>query len=165
MSAATPGLAHVASDLAGVLDSELPPLNRIGEERAGEPISAGKWSRKQVLGHLIDSAANNHQRFVRGQLGPALVLPGYEQEKWVAAQGYQDRSWSELLGLWTALNRHLVHVLARVDPASVETPCTIGTGPAVTLRFLAEDYVRHLRHHLEQVLSPAAAAGKTHPPH
>jgi len=158
-------LAHVASDLAGVLDSELPRLSGIGEPTAAEPISAGKWSRKQVLGHLIDSAGNNHQRFVRAQLGPALVLPGYEQEKWVATQGYQDRSWADLLALWTAFNRHLVHVLARVDPASVETPCTIGAGDAVTLRFVAEDYVRHLRHHLEQILSPAAAGGKTHPPH
>jgi hypothetical protein len=155
----------VASDLAGTIEAELPRLAAIGEESAGEPISAGKWSRKQVLGHLIDSATNNLQRFVRAQLGPALTFPGYEQEAWVATQGYQQRPWADLIGLWSALNRHLVHVVERIDPSSLDTPCTIGTGSAVTLRFVAEDYVRHLRHHLEQILRPAEAAGKAHPPY
>lgn len=155
----------VARDLAAVLDAELPKLTAIREGRAGEPIAAGKWSRKQVIGRLIDSAFNNQQRFVRAQLGPSLSFPGYAQDAWVAAQGYQERSWADLLALWAALNRHLAHVIARIEPRSLDTPCAIGTGAPVTLRFIAQDYVRHLRHHLEQVLSPESAAGKTHAPY
>jgi hypothetical protein len=155
---------ELARDIAAVVDAELPRLSAIGEARAGEPIAAGKWSRKQVIGHLIDSAVNNQHRFVRAQLAPSLVFPGYEQDGWVAAQGYQQRSWAELVGLWAALNRHLAHVVARIEPRSLETACTIGAGAPVTLRFIAQDYLRHLRHHLAQVLSPESAAGKTHAP-
>ena len=157
--------ARVARDLVATVDAELPKLAAIGEERAGEPIAAAKWSRKQVIGHLIDSAFNNEQRFVRAQLGPSLSFPGYAQEEWVATQAYHQRPWAELLTLWTAVNRHVAHVIAHIDPRALDTPCTIGAGAPVTLLFIAEDYVRHLRHHLAQVLAPEVAAGTTHPPY
>lgn len=156
---------QVARALADTVEAELPKLAAIGEERAGEPIAAGKWSRKQVLGHLVDSAVNNQHRFVRAQLAPSLTFPGYEQDGWVASQGYQERSWADLVALWSSLNRHLAHVIARIEPQSLEVPCTIGAGAPVTLRFIVEDYLRHLRHHLAQVLTPEEAAGKTHRPY
>jgi hypothetical protein len=106
-----------------------------------------------VIGHLIDSAFNNQQRFVRAQLGASLAFPGYAQESWVAAQAYQQRTWADLVGLWAALNRHLAHVIAHIEPRTLGTPCTIGEGAPVTLRFVAEDYVRHLHHHLAQVVA------------
>jgi hypothetical protein len=102
---------------------------------------------------------------VRAQLGASLAFPGYAQETWVAAQAYQERSWADLVALWAAVNRHLAHVIAHIEPQALGTPCTIGEGVPVTLRFMAEDYVRHLHHHLAQVLSPEAAAGKTHLPY
>jgi hypothetical protein len=106
-----------------------------------------------VLGHLIDSALNNHQRFVRAQLSESLAFPGYEQESWVRVQAYQDGRWPELVALWTALNAHLAHVIGRIDEEALERPCKIGGGAPVTLRYLAEDYVRHLRHHLVQIFA------------
>jgi hypothetical protein len=165
MSEATEVTGRIARDLATAVADALPQLAAIGEEAAAQPRAPGKWSRKQVIGHLLDSASNNQQRFVRAQLAPSLSFPGYAQESWVAAQAYQERSWADLVELWSAANRHLAHVVAHIDPRALETPCAIGDGAPVTLRFVAEDYVRHLHHHLAQVLRPAEAAGKTHAPY
>lgn len=145
--------SRIARDLLATIESELPNLVAIDEERASTPRADGKWSRKQVMGHLVDSAFNNHQRFVRAQLSSSLSFPGYTQDSWVTAQAYQDRSWADILRLWVEVNRHLAHVIARISRHTLVTPCTIGEGAPVTLRFVLEDYVRHLHHHLAQVLS------------
>jgi hypothetical protein len=103
-----------------------------------------------VIGHLIDSAANNHHRFVRGQEGESYTGPGYTQDHWVAVQGYQDASWDDLIALWRAYNRHLARVIERIPEAKRGTTCTIGSYERMTLGFVASDYVRHVRHHLAQ---------------
>src|SRR6185295_13890379 len=82
------------------------------DARSGEP---GKWSTQQIIGHLIDSAANNHQRFVRAQFTTDLVCPGYEQDNWVDSQKYNDEPWSDLINLWAAYNNHLAHVVSVMD--------------------------------------------------
>jgi hypothetical protein len=145
-------MLSVARDLEVEIEAARPRLSAIAEDVAATAPGEGRWSRKEILGHLVDSAANNHQRFVRAQLADALVFPAYEQDAWVSRQGYAERRWPELIALWEALNRHLTHVIARIDPAALERPCTIGGQAPVTLRFVAEDYVRHLRHHLGQIL-------------
>jgi len=145
--------SRIARDLLATIESELPNLVAIDEERASTPRADGKWSRKQVMGHLVDSAFNNHQRFVRAQLSSSLSFPGYTQDSWVTAQAYQDRSWADILRLWVEVNRHLAHVIARISRGALVTPCSIGEGAPVTLRFVMEDYLRHLHHHLAQVLS------------
>ena len=115
----------------------------------------GKWSKKEILGHLLDSASNNHQRFVCISLSETTMsLPGYAQDDWVAAHNYQQASWPELVEFWVAYNRHLLRVLSHVPEKSWEHWARIGDNDPVTLRFLAEDYVRHMEHHLEQILGP-----------
>jgi hypothetical protein len=141
----------VANDLLSTVKAALSALQAMPESHAVTPLAPGKWSPKQVIGYLIDSAANNHQRFVRGQAGGELTLPGYDQDRWVTVQDYQDRAWQDVIGLWDAYNRHLAHVMARIPPDRREVRCTIGADAPVTLAFLAQDYVRHLRHHLGQV--------------
>jgi hypothetical protein len=106
---------------------------------------------EQVLGHLIDSAANNHQRFVRAQEGRALAFPGYAQDDWVRSQHYEERPWEDLTSFWYAYNRHLAHVIARIPDDRRSVSCSVGSNAPVTLGFLVHDYLVHLRHHLGQL--------------
>ena len=112
---------------------------------------AGGWSRKQVIGHLIDSASNNHQRFVRAALQTSLDFPGYDQTGSVRVQAVQDADWQLLVALWAVYNRYLAHVIAQLPSSILETVCRIGPSDPVTLGFLATDYVVHLGHHLSQL--------------
>ncbi|HEU5219886.1 MAG TPA: DinB family protein [Gemmatimonadales bacterium] len=141
----------IGDDLLQSIDAALPSLTDIDERRASQPGAPGKWSPKQVLGHLIDSASNNHQRFVRAQQPGNLHLPGYVQDHWVRVQHYNGRPWSSLIELWAAYNRHLAHVIACIPESAQETTCSIDPYPAETLGFIASDYVVHLWHHLNQV--------------
>src|ERR1700685_32372 len=82
-------------------------LRKIGDAETSDPILPGGWSRKQVIGHLIDSASNNHQRFVRASLQTSLEFPGYDQNGNVSVQAPQDADWLLLVSLWSAYNRYL----------------------------------------------------------
>jgi hypothetical protein len=116
----------------------------------------GHWSRKEILGHLIDSAANNHQRFVRGQLDRELISPSYAQNEWVATERFNDREWSDLVQLWLAYNQHLLHVMSHAAPDRLGTIVRVGSDDPVTLEFVMIDYVRHMKHHLDQLGVPTA---------
>jgi hypothetical protein len=137
-------------------------LSLTDEEAAARP-GEGKWSAKEVVGHLIDSASNNHQRFVRAQSQEGLVFPGYAQEEWVRAQGYQGEPWPLLVNLWRFYNLHLAHVCARAPESERLRPRRehnlheIGFAPVspdqpATLEHLMRDYVEHLKSHLGQIL-------------
>ena len=141
----------IGSRLKAEIDRAQPRLHTIAEEKASKPRSAGKWTRQQILGHLIDSAANNHQRFVRAQAVPELRLAGYAQDHWVASQRYADRRWSDLIEFWSAYNHHLAHVIASIPESLRDTPCRIGDSPPVSLSYIALDYVGHVGHHLNQI--------------
>ncbi len=128
-----------------------PRLREFSPTESAKPILPGGWSRKQVLGHLIDSASNNHQRFVRAALQTSLEFPGYDQDGNVRVQAFQEADWPLLVTLWAAYNRHLAHVVLHLPASKLETACRIGSREVVTLGFLAQDYVTHMVHHLEQI--------------
>ena len=144
-------MQSVADDLLLELKN-VDSLKQIGETAAAAPRAPGKWSRKQVLGHLVDSAANNHQRFVRLQLGPRIDLPGYDQDAWVRVQRYQERPWAEIIQLWQSYNAQLAALIRTVDINSLQNVWHTPDSKEVTLEFLMVDYLTHLRHHLAQIL-------------
>jgi len=141
-----------AAELRAAVSDGLEKLQALSEEEVMSSRGEGKWVKKEILGHLIDSALNNEQRFVRAQLTEQLVWPGYEQDRWVSVQRYRERSWIELIELWEQLNRHIAHIMDDVSPDRLSTKCVIEDHDAVTLEWLMNDYVRHLRHHLNQIL-------------
>ena len=141
----------VSDRLVGIVDSAEASLRQVRDEDSTTPVLKGGWSRRQVLGHLIDSASNNHQRFVRAALQGSLEFPGYDQDGCVRVQSVQEAPWPELVALWASYNRYLAHVIAHLPAAKLEAPCRIGSGQPVTLGFLVEDYVSHLLHHLGQI--------------
>jgi DinB superfamily len=124
----------------------------LSDDAVAHKPAPNRWSKKEILGHLIDSAANNHQRFVRAQGTPRLEFPTYEQEFWVATQSYATEPWPDLVNLWLLLNRHLLHVLKAMPSAALSHECVIGGRPGVTLEALAADYLRHVDNHLAQLL-------------
>ena len=141
----------VASELLSVIESALESLRRIGDPEASLRSAPGKWSKKEILGHLVDSAVNNHHRFVRAQQVKELTFPAYEQEHWVSSQGYAERPWEELVDLWRLYNRHLAHIISLISEKKLAVMCVIGTNEPVSLGYLIEDYVVHMRHHLQEL--------------
>ena len=109
------------------------------------------WSKKEELGHLVDSAINNYARIIRVQMENAPALPGYQQDAWVERQGYNDRDWRELITLWSALNEHMLAAAARIPSAALARTCTIAGSQPITLEFVIEDYVDHMVHHLQHI--------------
>ena len=143
-------LQQIAEELAAIVDHTEPKLLTISEQAASEAVTEGKWSPKEIIGHLIDSASNNHQRFVRLQLTAELVMPGYQQDGWVRANAYSARPWAELVAFWAAYNRHLAHVIAHIKPEHLDNVWTTDSGSR-DLGFLVRDYLVHLNHHLAQL--------------
>ena len=131
-------------------------LIKISDEQAARPVGEGEWSSKQIIGHLIDSACNNHQRFVRAQWCKQLEFPPYQQDEWVDCQKYNLRDWRDLLDLWKAYNEHIAHIVSVIDEENLQTPCVVGwfSGPEGVdpLSKVIKDYWRHMEHHLNQIL-------------
>lgn len=138
-------------------------LLQISEEKSQLPRAAGKWSPKEIIGHLIDSASNNHQRFVRAQFSDDLIFAGYEQEGWVRVQDYQGEAWLELVQLWKLYNKHIWHLMSRV-PEETRMKLRykhnlhqlasdkLSESEPVTLDWFMRDYVDHMKKHLRQIL-------------
>ena len=146
------------------IESATVRLRNIPEGQSGQKSSPDDWSAKETIGHLVDSAANNHQRFVRAQFTDDLVFPGYEQDQWVSSQKYRDESWSELIQLWSSYNLHLIHVASAIPEDVLTKPRSnhtldqiafnlVDKNHPATLEYLIRDYLDHLRHHLDQIFA------------
>lgn len=127
-------------------------LKNISEEDfAFKPLPA-KWSKKEILGHLIDSAANNHQRFVRVQFEETPRI-GYNQNDWNRYSYHQLQPASQLINSWEGLNRLLLGIARHIPEDALQRRSYAGGTEQVTLAFVIEDYLVHLEHHLRQLVS------------
>jgi hypothetical protein len=150
--------AAIADDLVATVEAAAKEFRSLGATVVSHRPAPDRWTIKEVVGHLIDSAANNHQRFVRAQLVEALVFPKYEQNEWVRCQAYDEIAWPDLVEFWRRYNQHLAHVIRRIPPSALPRSCTIGDYAPVTLGFLVEDYLVHLKHHLAKISERLAAS-------
>lgn len=157
---------HWLEDFKQTMAATTPRLLLITEEQSEQPRPEDHWSSKQIIGHLIDSAANNHARFVQAQLKDDLLFAGYEQDGWVRVQQYQKAPWPQLVELWRAYNLHLLHVMSCAPQEKLRNRCTqhslqtiafktVSESEPVTLEYLMKDYVVHLKHHLSQIFGEA----------
>lgn len=122
-----------------------------GEIMVRHKPTADRWSIAEVMGHLVDSAANNHQRFIRAQESDSLSFPKYEQNSWVKKNDYASANWESLVELWFHYNLQLARVIGQIPDADLTKQCTIGEYKPCTLEWLATDYVDHLIHHLKKI--------------
>lgn len=169
----TPRPDDFIAPLRALVERAAPALLRLADADVTRRPSPDRWSPKEMLGHLIDSASNNHQRFVRAQSQDDLVFPGYEQDDWVRAQRYREADWPALVTLWWMYNTHLVRVMAAV-PADVRFRAhrrhnldeiawqPVPSGEPATLDDLMRDYGAHLRHHLAQLLPASVVDVPSH---
>jgi len=152
-----------AEDFRALVEQGAAQLQELSEADSVISRAKGKWSPKEILGHLIDSAANNHSRFVRAQFTSDLSFDGYDQEEWVRVQGYRNEPWTQLVQLWRSYNLHLAHLMSTVSddilnrPRSEHNLDQIAWQPVhketpATLDYFMRDYVGHLLNHLRQIL-------------
>ncbi len=127
-------------------------LASVTEEAAQRPYPGGKWLRKEVLGHLLDSALNNHLRFTLAALNGSYAGPEYDGEGWVRLNGYDQLPYATLLQHWRSRNELVAKVVERIPDAALAATCLIGNNHPVTLQFLIEDYLDHLERHVKQIV-------------
>ena len=126
-------------------------MNQMDDATFSKKDDPNKWSKKEILGHLIDSATNNHQRFIRAQFetNPEII---YDQVNWNRFSYYQQMNSSDLIGFWLTYNKHLINLIKNIPRENLSRTCFIA-GNLLTLQFLIEDYIVHLEHHMKQILN------------
>lgn len=144
--------SDLARRLAQTIDREVAYLRSQTDEQTSLPRASGKWSAKEELGHLIDSAANNHIRFAVGALEGKFHGSGYAQNDWVRLHGYATMRWDAIVDFWFAYNSFISALVDQIPESRLEAECFIGTSPPVTLGFLIDDYILHMQHHIDQLL-------------
>lgn len=145
-----------ASDLGRTVAQAKTLLLKLDNAGTTARPAPDKWAKKEILGHLFDSASNNHQRFVRAALQGTspFTFPGYDQNPLVDLQRFADIDWNFLVDVWTSYNRLIAHVISNLPADAAKITCHIGNNPPATLEWIAADYVAHLKHHLNQILGP-----------
>ena len=145
-------MVEIADKIATLVNQVVPELLKLDRDEVKLKPAPGKWSKQEILGHLVDSAANNHQRFVRAAYQDAVNFTQYIPDEWVRIQNYNQADWYGLVTLWQGYNLHLSHVIKNLPVDSLTALCNIGKDEPVELGFVVTDYLRHLQHHMDQIV-------------
>lgn len=156
---------ELSSSLSSAINDNYEFLRKL--EAPSKKPQPDKWSPKQIIGHLIDSANNNHRRFVKAQYQDNLIFIGYDQEDWVEVQDYQNADWQELLSMWKTYNLFICRVIENISDEKLNHLTSEHNyndmgwgkmkddfpkeGDPSNLAFLIEDYIGHLEHHIKQI--------------
>lgn len=147
----TMGVGEVVERMEFLLECVPVLVRNMNEDAWSTPIAPGKWSPRQILGHLVDSAANNHQRIIRARYQDRPEI-SYDQVEWNRLSAYDEESPETILALWTAYNRHLVHLMRRLTANDLSKRYRV-RDDEYPLDHLVSDYLIHLEHHLHQFLN------------
>jgi hypothetical protein len=141
-----------ASERLNILINNIPALfEEISETGFSLKASPSQWSKKEILGHLIDSAANNHQRFIRIQYEHEPVI-FYDQNKWNELSNYQNVKVSHLIQFWKNYNQQLFEIITAISDENLNRLGSGNDGQKLPLHFYITEYVKHLEHHLKQIV-------------
>ena len=144
-------MKKIIAELRQIIAVYQPMLKKLNDESISVKPAPDKWSGKEILGHLIDSAQNNIRRFVVAQYENKPVII-YKQDDWVRISAYQQYAQPELIELWRLLNLHICRILENISPDISQRLCQTNDPEPHTIEWLAGDYNKHLLHHLHQVL-------------
>lgn len=147
-------MKEVVDDLRGIISKYTALFSNFSEEQLQQKPAPDKWSRKEVIGHLIDSGQNNLRRFIVGQYETTPPKIVYEQNFWVSTCDYSHMKGSDIINLWRLVNIQIVNVLSSMDEKNYQKTCDTSkqSTELKTLEWLATDYVKHLKHHINQVI-------------
>ncbi|MGE0589512.1 MAG: DinB family protein [Cyclobacteriaceae bacterium] len=142
-------------ELSAIVEDYAKKISQFSEEEMAAKPNPNKWSKKEVIGHLIDSGQTNLRRFIVGQYESKPPKIVYEQDFWVSASGYQSMKAKDVIELWRLVNLQICQVLNNMNPDNYNKTCDSGKlQPSIhTLEWLAEDYVKHLKHHINQIIT------------
>lgn len=137
-------------------------LAQLSAEKAKTKPAPNKWSPIEIMGHLIDSANNNHRRFTKAQWQENMIFQGYAQEKWVTAQNYQQCNWQDILALWKLYNLHIANLMENTPEEKLYRPVadhnlhqiamvTVPADQPTSLAYFMKDYIFHIEHHIKQI--------------
>jgi len=154
---------QLSKKLNNILEENEPLLRSLSPEEISYKPLADKWSKQEILGHLIDSALNNYQRFIRAEEKGNLIFEGYNQDGWVAKNNYQNRDVTELISLFISINKHIAGLIAQLNENDLKKMTSdhnfdkicmrpLEKGMPSSLAYLIEDYIFHLKHHLKQII-------------
>ncbi|MBS1774613.1 MAG: DinB family protein [Bacteroidetes bacterium] len=154
-------MQEASNHLTETIHAAILLLQEISDEKASIKPQPNKWSYKEIIGHLIDSANNNIQKFIRTIENNGHHIPPYHQNEWVAIQNYNGREWNSILKLWFDMNEHIAHIMKTIPEASLNNELYIGDKGPFTLSFIVTDYTEHLKHHLKSILPDTSFLNST----
>lgn len=145
--------SNITNGILGYIDAWEQKLMDLPLETIANKRNKQNRTIKQILGHLIDSAANNHQRMVRLQYHAKLSFPDYQQDNdlWIALQDYQNADWHTIVQLWKYYNLHMIQVIKSVDETKLDHSWLSFENTKVTLQQMIEGYLGHIELHLNEI--------------